>query len=132
MSDITDKPVRTLDQLAADTKTRDHVKLGDLLVGTKVCIQTKGSTYCLEKHALGTWLIDCPTPTPCVPHGSTWGGSALWLDRVAVGMHFEFGMPLDIGTGIIVTPPVKTISVIYPDGTGYELGEDATLGGIIQ
>jgi hypothetical protein len=64
---------------------------------TVLRVQKYNRTYTLVREAQG-WYISghpeyCPEPTPCIIHGSTWGGSMIKPEYIGRGMHLEVGLP---------------------------------------
>jgi len=54
-------------------------------------------------------------PTECKLSGSTFGGSMIWMGRIAIGMCIEFFMRSStVDGGTITTPPVKIIGWRIP------------------
>jgi hypothetical protein len=68
--------------------------LDQTAVGRTLVFQTRSREYRLSRTAAGWSIVGhpkyCPVPTPCRPHGSTWGGSMLKMNWLGRGMRFEF------------------------------------------
>lgn len=93
-----------------DSEINGGAWLEKLADGRALRFKTANSTYRLWADAEG-WLIEghpkyCPTPTRCVPHGSTWGGSMLKMGWVGVGMHFECGL----GDRVMTTSEIESVN----------------------
>jgi hypothetical protein len=92
---------------------RDGVHVDQLAALDRVTVLTLNSTYeiVITSTATGEVLVRggefCPQFTPVRLAGSTLGGSFLKLRSIHVGFRIEFA----VGKGVIITSPVRRISV---------------------
>ena len=95
-----------------------------LPVGYKLEIETQNNLYLLEKQDGNTFLVSgtnerFPCPISVKVIGSTWGGSAIKLNTIGIGMHIEMTHP-DPSKHRFLTSEVQRIKVIGPNFE-YEL-----------
>lgn len=93
----------------AQSEADGGFKLADLQIGRTLIIQTRNTSYMLDRHEDGLYIHGnekyCPVVTKCNVHGSTWGGSMLKVGFVGIGMHLEFSTETHpyITTSVIVS-----------------------------
>jgi hypothetical protein len=96
--------------LASDAEARKEILiLSDMVEGERASFHTKNSIYNIEKIIGIEFLIQggyFPQPTKVNIHGSTWGGSMLLMNRIAVGMNVEIWDD----TGMTLTSAVQSWS----------------------
>lgn len=108
-----------LNKLITEQEKRGGIDLTKLAVGTTVEARTKNSSYFIEVLGNGDYKIrggkHFPTTTVMGISGSTWGGSMIKLNWLAIGMHIEF-------SNRVTTTEVQALKVIGADGSwGYDL-----------
>lgn len=84
----------------------------ELGTGDSVLVQTKNTNYVVSKTKNGFTIQGhpehCPTPLLCHINGSTWGGSALKVGWIGVGMHLEY---TSVQKRVRVTTEIQSIKV---------------------
>src|SRR5574337_277249 len=84
-----------------------------LPVGKKLIVQTRNTTYLIEKRGEEEFYISgsaeyCPDPVRARIHGSNFGGRMLKMNWVGRGMYMEFST--DEHEGVIVTSQVQEVT----------------------
>jgi len=90
------------------------VIMEDQPFGTKIVVETKNSTYCMEVLEDGVMLQGgkyFPEPRHAYFNGSTWGGSILKSGWIGYDMHMEFSC----GRKRMLTTLVNKAKIIGPD-----------------
>ncbi len=90
----------------------DGVYLDDLAEGQELAVETHNRCYRIVNRGEGNALISghptfCSEPVLVKIDGSTWGGSALKMNFIGIGMHLEFRLP--DGRRSVTTSPVVGI-----------------------
>jgi hypothetical protein len=95
------------------SKKQGGIELDKLAIGTKIEAQTRNTFYKIEKLPNGRFRVEGGTyfsqPKETYIGGSTWGGSMMKINWMAVGMHISFSQ--------CDTTAVQKLKVIAPDGS---------------
>lgn len=103
-----------------DSEVEGGAWYNNLPVGKALRFQTENNLYTLRRMDEKGWTIQghpklCPTPTKCVPQGSTWGGSMIKVGFLGRGMHFECSLmegSCGAGAGVMTTSEIKDINEV--------------------
>ena len=93
--------------------------MNDILipVGSTVIVQTKNSTYFIEKRSDGQYIkggSHFPDFEKIHVNGSTFGGSMLKVDFIGIGMHMEVSRS---GGRSLVTTAIQSVKVHHTEPT---------------
>jgi hypothetical protein len=87
---------RSLEQAEKEMTEGIHFDLGSLDMGGKLEVETKNTTYLIEKHEDGLYISGnpkyCPKPTKIRGIGSTLGGSAIFNERILIDGYLEYSL----------------------------------------
>jgi hypothetical protein len=97
-----------------ESELQGGVSLDTLAVGKKLQVQTKNTTYIVERREDGLYISGnakyCPEPTKCTIPGSNFGGSMLKMNFIGRGMYMEFHT--DEHPRVIVTSQIQEVTEI--------------------
>ncbi len=125
-NDNLDKKIIDLYNKAKDSK---EIDIRQLKIGTKIIVFTKHSTYTIEiLNDEGDVLVEGGTykdgscryskPIKACFHGSTWGSSMIWTNRIGLDMRMEFAEK--DSNRIVTTSPVISAKLIG-DSWSYDM-----------
>jgi hypothetical protein len=106
---------RTLDGFALKSNERNGLTIETLEAGVALVVKTRHSSYRLvvldaDRHLVLAEGGIFPEPTVVQLTGATFGGSALKLGWILVGLRVEFGL----GTRQITSSPVQSVAIESP------------------
>jgi hypothetical protein len=106
---------RTLDGFALESSDRNGLAIETLEAGVALVVKTRHSSYRLvvldaDRHLVLAEGGIFPEPTVVQLTGATFGGSALKLGWILVGLRVEFGL----STRQITSSPVQSVAIESP------------------
>lgn len=98
----------------AESELAGGVFLDKLAVGKKLQVETRNTTYTIERREDGLYISGnakyCPEPVKCSIPGSNFGGSMLKMNFVGRGMFLEFHT--DAHPTVIVTSQIQEVTEV--------------------
>ncbi len=103
-----------INEAIAESELAGGAYIDKLAVGKKLQVQTRNTTYIIEKREDGLYISGnakyCPEPVKCRIPGSNFGGSMLKMNFVGRGMFLEF--IVDGTNKTIVTSEISEVTEI--------------------